>query len=174
MKQTLLSILFSLAVLLPASGFALEQSFSQNGVRASVKLSPDQLVAGENVTLKLRLEKDGHPVTDDRVTLEVYEKDAAAPIMTKEVELLEDEYLETWKFEKPGDYRVVLAIADPQKSGQALRYEVMASVAQAGAAGEAGHEEHGFFAHHFGKGKWGWWGAGLMLLIMVPIMALGL
>jgi len=50
----------------------------------------------------------------------------------------------------------------------------MATVAEGGAAEHGGHGVHGFFSHHFGGGRWGWWGVGLMALIMVPLMAVGL
>ncbi|WP_298439580.1 hAT transposon family protein [Geobacter sp.] len=171
MRVPLLSLVAIMLLSFPVMGFATEQSFSQGGLKAVVKLSPDELRAGENVTVKLGMQREGTPVTDRTVTIEVYEKDSATPLLKREVERLDDEYLDTFKFEKPGDYRVVLNIADPQKSDQALHYEVMATVAE---SGDTGHDQHGFFSHHFGGGKWGWWGVGLMVLIMVPLMAVGL
>ena len=168
----LLRFLFSAIFLisLPAASLAMEQSFSQGGVKAVVKLSPEELRAQENVSLKLSLLKDGAPITDRKVFIEIYEKDSQTPLISREVQTLDDEYLETWKFEKPGDYRVLLKISDPVATERELHYEVNASV---GESGGQGHEDHGFFSHHFG-GKWGWWGAGLMVLIMVPLMVVGL
>ncbi|KAF0221228.1 MAG: hypothetical protein FD174_366 [Geobacteraceae bacterium] len=157
---------------LPLNAFALEQSFTQNGLKALIKLTPDELVAGKKVDLVLKLEKDGQTATDRKVTLEAYGKEASEPTIKREVDLLDDEYVDSWSFEKPGDYKVVVSIADPQKSGEALHYEVRASVGAAKDAGHNGHEEHGFFSHHFGKK--GWWMGGLMLLIMVPMMLIAL
>ena len=63
---------------------------------------------------------------------------------------------------------MVLKIADRQKPDEIISYEINASV-----MGEGGeHENHGFFAHHFGGGSWGWWGTGLMIVIMAPMMLL--
>lgn len=174
MRVPLLFLLPIILLSFPVMGFATEQSFSQGSLKAVVKLSPDEPRAGENVTVKLGLQREGTPITDRTVAIEVYEKDSATPLLRREVEHLDDEYLDSFKFEKPGDYKVVLSIADPQKSDQTLQYEVMTSVAESGAAGHGGHGEHGFFSHHFGGGKWGWWGVGLMALIMVPLMAVGL
>lgn len=159
---------------IPLSAFALEQSFTQNGLKAVIRLSPDELIVGKKVDLALKLEKDGQIATDRKVALEVYEKEATEPMIKREIDLLDDEYIDSWSFEKPGDYKVVVSIAEPQKPGEALHYEVRASVGEAKAAGHNGHEDHGFLSHHFGGGKWGWWGAGLMLLIMVPMMIIGL
>ena len=159
---------------IPANAFALEQSFTQNGLKAQIRLSPDELVVGKKVDLALKLEKDGQIAKDRKVTLEIYEDGKTEPKVRREIDLLDDEYIDSWSFEKPGDYKVVVSIADPLKPGEALHYEVKASVGEAKAAGNDGHAEHGFFSHHFGGGKWGWWGVGLMLLIMVPMMIVGL
>lgn len=161
-------------LVVPFTTFALEQSFTQNGLKAVIKLMPDELVAGKNVDLALKLERDGQSVTDRKVTLEIYDKEATEPTIKREVDLLDDEYVDSWSFEKPGDYKLVVSIADLQKPGETLHYEVKASVGEAKDAGHDGHEEHGFFSHHFGGGKWGWWGAGLMLIMMVPLMIVGL
>lgn len=174
MRVPLLFLMSIMFLSLPVMGFATEQSFTQGELKAVVKLTPNEPRAGENVTVKLGLQREGTPITDRAVTIEVYENDSPTPLFTREVERLDDEYLDTFKFEKPGDYRVVLTISGPQTSDQALRYEVMATVAEGGAAEHGGHEEHSFFSHHFGGGKWGWWGVGLMALIMVPLMAVGL
>ncbi|MBT1074242.1 hypothetical protein [Geobacter grbiciae] len=174
MRIPLLLIISIMLLSFPVMGFATEQSFTQGGLKAVVKLSPPEPRAGENITVKLGLQREGTHITDRTVAIEVYEKDSATLLLKKEVERLEDEYLDTFKFEKPGEYRVVLTIADPQKSDQTLRYEIMATVAEGGGAEHGGHGEHGFFSHHFGGGKWGWWGVGLMALIMVPLMAVGL
>jgi len=32
------------------------------------------------------------------------------------------------------------------------------------------HGDYGFFSHLFGGGKWGWWGAGLMLIMMLLVL----
>jgi len=48
---------------------------------------------------------------------------------------------------------VVIKIADHQKPGEIIQYEVNASIADTG--GE--HGDHGFFSHHFGGDRWGWW-----------------
>jgi len=32
------------------------------------------------------------------------------------------------------------------------------------------YSDHGFFSHHFDGSGWGWWGTGLLLVIMVPMM----
>ncbi|SNB45374.1 hypothetical protein [Geobacter sp. DSM 9736] len=156
---------------MPALALAMEQSFTQNDLKATVKLSPDELTAESKVNLALKLEKDGQPVTDRKVTLEVYEKDKAEPVLKREVDVLEDEYIDSWSFEKTGDYKVVATVADPQQHAEAIRYEVNATV---GEAKPSGHEGHGFFSHHFGGGKWGWWGGGLMLLMMIPMMLIAL
>ncbi|KAF0215395.1 MAG: hypothetical protein FD174_4134 [Geobacteraceae bacterium] len=157
---------------LPLSAFALEQSFTQGGLKAIIRLTPDDISAGKKVNIALKLEKDGQAVVDRKVTLEIYDKEATEPAFKREVDLLDDEYVDSWSFEKPGDYKVVVSIADPQKPGEALHYEVRASVGAAKDAGHNGHEEHGIFSHHFGKK--GWWMGGLMLLIMVPMMLIAL
>lgn len=165
MKRMLLILLL---IALPGAAFGLEQSFSQQGLKATIKLSPEKIEAHGNVQLSLNLSKDGTAVTDRDVTLEVYERNADQPIIKRTVDLLDTEYIDSWKFEKAGDYKVVIKIADHQKPGEIIQYEVNASIADTG--GE--HGDHGFFSHHFGGGKWGWWGAGLMLIMMVPMMVL--
>lgn len=102
------------------------------------------------------------------MTLEVYSGEGQDTLINRRVDVLEGEYLDSWKFEKPGDYRVVLNIADSEDSSEVLHYEVRASV---GSPQDVGHEKHGFLEHHFGS-KWGWWGGGLMLLMMIPMMIL--
>ena len=162
-------ILLLILIILPSAAFALEQSFTQQGLKATIKLSPEKLETQSKVQLSLSLSKDGASLTDRDVTLEVYERNSDQPIITRPVDLLDTEYVDSWKFEKAGDYRVVIKIADHQKSDEIIQYEVNASIVDAG--GE--HGDHGFFAHHFsGKGKWGWWGTGVMVLMMVPMMVL--
>lgn len=165
MKRMLL-ILWLIA--LPGAAFGLEQSFSQQGLKATIKLSPEKIEAHGNVQLSLNLSKDGTAVIDRDVTLEVYERNTDQPIIKRQVDVLDAEYIDSWKFEKAGDYKVVIKIADHQKPDEIIQYEVNASIADAG--GE--HGDHGFFSHHFGGGKWGWWGTGLMLIMMVPMMVL--
>lgn len=174
MAIKLLIALASLLLLSPSLASASEQAFVRNGLKAVIRLSPDALVAGGKANMALRLEQEGAPLTDRKVELEVYEKEAAQPILKREVDPLDGEYVDSWEFAKPGDYRVVVSISDPGKSAEALRYEVAASVGEAATGEHAGHEDHGFFSHHFGGGKWKWWGAGLMVLMMVPMVALGL
>ena len=165
MKRMLLILLL---IALPGAAFGLDQSFSQQGLKATIKLSPEKIETHGNVQLSLNLSKDGTAVTDREVTLEVYERNTDQPIIKRQVDVLDAEYIDSWKFEKAGDYKVVIKIADHQKSDEVIQYEVNASIADAG--GE--HGDHGFFSHHFGGGKWGWWGAGLMLIMMVPMMVL--
>lgn len=161
-------ILLLMLITLPSTAFALEQSFSQQGLKATIKLSPEKLETQSNVQLSLGLSKDGASLTDREVTLEVYERNTDQPIIKRQVDVLDTEYVDSWKFEKTGDYKVVIKIADHQKPDEVISYEVNATVIDAG--GE--HGEHGFFAHHFGGGKWGWWGTGFMLIMMVPMMIL--
>ncbi len=161
-------ILFLLLLTLPTAAFALEQSFIQQGLKASVKLTPDKIEPNANVQLSLSLSKDGIRLTDREVTLEVYEQGVEQPLVKRQIDLLDDEYVDSWKFEKPGDYRVAVNIADRRNESELIQYEVNASVMNA----VSEHGEHGFFSHHFGGGKWGWWGAGFMLLMMVPMMIL--
>ncbi len=166
MKQLILLLIL---ITLPGAAFALEQSFTQQGLKATIKLSPEKLETESKVQLSLSLSKDGASLTDRDVTLEVYERNAEQPIITRPVDVLDTEYVDSWKFEKAGDYKVVIKIADHRTPDQIIHYEINASIADAG--GE--HGDHGFFAHHFsGKGKWGWWGTGLMLIMMVPMMVL--
>ncbi len=167
MKRLLLMLLL---IALPGAAFGLEQSFSQQGVKATIKLSPEKIETHGNVQLSLNLSKDGTAITDRDVTLEVYERNVDQPIIKRTVDLLDTEYIDSWKFGKAGDYKVVIRIADHQKPDEIIQYEVNASIVDAG--GE--HEDHGFFSHHFGGGRWGWWGAGLMLIMMVPMMVLAL
>lgn len=161
-------ILFLLLMSLPAAAFGLEQSFTQQGLKATVKLSPDKIEPNANVQLALSLSKDGVLIADRAVTLEVFEQNNDQPIIKRQIDLLDNEYVDSWKFEKPGDYKVVVKIADRQNQSEVIQYEVNASVTNAGNE----HGEHGFFSHHFGGGKWGWWGSGLMLIMMVPMMIL--
>ncbi len=162
-------ILILVLITLPGAAFALEQSFAQQGLKAIIKLTPEKLETQSKVQLSLSLSKDGASLTDRDVTLEVYEQNADQPIIKRQVDVLDTEYVDSWKFDKAGDYKVVVKIADNQKPDQIIQYEINASIADA--SGE--HGDHGFFAHHFsGKGKWGWWGTGLMLIMMVPMMAL--
>lgn len=164
MKRFLVLLLL---ITLPGTAFALEQSFTQQGLKATIKLSPDRLETQSEVHLSLNLSKDGAFITDRDVTLEVYEGNADKPIITHPVDVLDGDYVDSWKFDKKGDYKVVLKIADHLKPNEIIQYEVNASVVDAGSQ----HGDHGFFAHHFGGGHWGWWGAGLML-IMMPLMFL--
>ncbi len=161
--------LFIIFLAAPAALLAMEQSFTQNGLTAVIRLSPDELIAGKSANLALKLENEGQPVSDRTVSLEVCAKDAAEPVVKRGVDFLEDEYIDSWTFEKPGDYRVALDISDPREPGKALHYEIKASVGEANDADHEGHEEHGFFSRHF-SGKSGWVMGGMMLLIMVPMM----
>lgn len=162
-------ILLLMLITLPNAAFALEQSFTQQGLKATIKLSPEKLETQSKVQLSLSLSKDGASLIDRDVTLEVYEQNVDQPIITRPVDVLDTEYVDSWQFEKAGDYKVVIKIADHQNPDEIINYEVNASVMAAG--GE--HGDHGFFAHHFsGKGKWGWWGTGFMLIMMVPMMVL--
>lgn len=174
MPRKFLIALASLLLLSPSLALAGEQTFVQNGLKAVIRLSPDALAAGGKVNMALKLEQEGKTLTDRKVSLEISGKEATEPLLKREVDVLDDEYVDSWEFAKAGDYRIAVTITDPQGSAEALRYEVAASVGEAAAGEHAGHEDHGFFAHHFGKGKWGWWGAGLMVLMMVPMLALGL
>ena len=161
-------ILLLMLITLPGTAFALEQSFSQQGLKASIKLSPDRLETQSKVQLSLGLSKDSVSLIDKDVTLEVYERNVDQPIIKRQVDVLDTEYVDSWKFEKAGDYKVVVKIADHQKPDEIIRYEVNATVTDSGGK----HGEHGFFAHHFGEGRWGWWGPGLMLLMMGTMMIL--
>ena len=163
-----LLIILTLLIALPGAAFALEQSFTQQGLKATVKLSPEKLETESKVQLSLSLRKDGASLTDRDVTLEVYERNADKPIIKRQVDALDTEYVDSWKFDKAGDYKVIIKITDHQKPDEIISYEINASVMDAG----AGHGEHGFISHHFGGGKWGWWGPGLMLIMMVPMMVL--
>jgi len=165
MKQL---VLLFLLITLPGAAFGLEQSFTQQGLKATIKLSPEKLETESKVQLSLSLSKDSKSLTDRDVTLEIYERNSDQPIIKHPIELLDTDYVDSWKFEKPGDYRVVLKIADHQKPDEIISYEVNATVMDA--AAERG--DHGFFSHHFGGGSWGWWGTGLMIVIMVPMMIL--
>lgn len=168
MLNRMVTLFFFLLLTAPITSFAMEQRFTQNDTTTIIKLTPDNPSAGKEVTLTVRLERSGEVVSDRLMTLEVYEGDGREPVLKRGVDVLDDEYLDSWTFDKPGDYKVVLNIADPGKPTEALHYEIKASV---GSADDAKHEKHGFFSHHFG-GSWGWWGGGLMLLMMVPMMIL--
>jgi hypothetical protein len=162
-------ILLLILITLPSAVFALEQSFTQQGLKATIKLSPEKLETQSMVQLSLTLSKDGANLTDRAVTIEVYERNSDQPIIARPVDVLDTEYVDSWKFDKAGDYKVVINIADHQNPDETIHYEVNVSIMDAG--GE--HGDHGFFAHHFsGKGKWGWWGTGFMVLMMVPMMIL--
>ncbi len=165
MKQLILLLIL---ITLPGSAFALEQSFTQQGLKATIKLSPEKLEIQSKIQLSLSLSKDGVSLTDRDVTLEVYELKSDQPIIKRSVDVLDTEYVDSWKFEKAGDYKVVIKVADHQKPDEIISYGVNANVMDAG----GGHGDHGFFSHHFGGGRWGWWGAGLMLIMMVPMMVL--
>jgi len=165
MKQLVLLLLL---ITLPGAAFGLEQSFTQQGLKATIKLSPEKPETESKIQLSLSLSKDSKSLTDRDVTLEIYERNSDHPIIKHPVELLDTDYVDSWKFEKPGDYRVVLKIADHQKPDEIISYEVNATVMDAAAE----HGDHGFFSHHFGGGAWGWWGTGLMIAIMVPMMIL--
>jgi len=165
MKQLILLILL---IALPVSAFALEQSFTQQGFKATIKLSPEKLETQSKIQLSVSLSKDGASFADRDMTLEVYELNTDQPIIRRPVDVLDTEYVDSWKFEKAGDYKVVIKIADHKKPDQIIQYEVNARVMAAG--GE--HGDHGFFAHHFGGGGWGWWGTGLMLIMMVPMVVI--
>jgi hypothetical protein len=165
MKQL---ILLFLMIALPGAAFGLEQSFTQQGLKATIKLSPEKLETQSKVQLSLSLSKDGVSLTDRDVTLEVYERNADQPIIKRPIDVLDSEYIDSWKFEKAGDYKVVIKIADHQKPEEIIQYEVNASIMDTG--GE--HGDHGFFSHHFGGGTWRWWGAGIMLIMMVPMVVL--
>lgn len=159
-------ILLLMLITLPSGAFALEQSFSQQGLKATIKLSPEKLETQSTIQLSLSLSKDGANLTDRNVILEVYERNADQPIIKRQVDVLDNEYVDSWKFVKAGDYKVVINISDHQKPDEIIHYEINATVGDAVGV----QEDHGFFAHHFGGGKWGWWGTGLMLLMMVPMM----
>jgi hypothetical protein len=61
------------------------------------------------------LSKDGASLADRDVTLEVYERSVDQQIIKRQVDVLDTEYVDSWRFEKSGDYKVVIKIADPQK-----------------------------------------------------------
>jgi len=165
MKQLILLLIL---ITLPSAAFALEQSFTQQGLKATIKLSPEKLETQSNIQLALSLSKDGASLTDKDVTLEVYELNNEQPVIKRSIDVLDTEYVDSWKFEKAGDYKVIIKIADHQKPDEIIHYEVNATVMDSG----GDHGDHGFFAHHFGGGRWGWWGTGLMLIMMVPMMIL--
>ena len=139
-------ILLILLIALPSAAFALEQSFTQQGLKATIKLSPEKLETQSKIQLSLSLSKDGASLTDKDVTLEVYELNSDQPIIKRPVDVLDTEYVDSWTFEKAGDYKVVIKIADHQKPDEVVSYEVNATVMDSG--GE--HRDHGFFSHHFG------------------------
>lgn len=159
-------LIIFLLIAMPTSALALEQSFTQQGFKTSIKLSPDRPEPHSEVHLQVSLSKDGNSITDKDVTLEVYERDAARPLFRRPIDLLDGDYVDSWQFENAGDYKLVIRIADHDKPGDLLRYEINAGVADM----SKDHSDDGFFAHHFGGGHWGWWGAGLMVIMMVPMM----
>lgn len=160
-------VLLALLIVVPTSVFALQQTFSQQGLKTTIKLAPEKLEPHSEVQLQLSLERDGLSVTDREVTLEVYEHGALQPLLSRKVDLLGTDYLDSWAFDKPGEYKVVIKIADEQKPDQTINYDISATVMDPSAE----QADHGFFAHHFG-GHWGWWGAGMMVIMMVPMMIL--
>lgn len=155
-----------LMLLIPGAAFALEQSFTQQGLTATIKLSPDKLETDSKVQLSLNLSKDGAPLAERDVTLEVYERKAEQPVISRQMDALDGEYVDSWKLEKAGDYKIVLKIAEKQKPDESILYEINATVMEEG--GE--HAGHGFMEHHMGGSSRGWWGMGAMLIIMVPMM----
>jgi hypothetical protein len=157
-------ILIMIMIALPGAAFGLEQSFTQQGLKATIKLSPEKIEQNTKVQLSLRLEQDGTSIADKDVQLAVYKSSSDQPIISRSVDRLDNEYVDSWQFEQAGDYRVVVKIVNPQKPDEPMQYEINASVPEAG-------NDHGFMSHHAG-GKWGWWGPGMMLLIMVPMMLL--
>lgn len=161
-------MLVFLLITLPTSALAVEQNYTQQGLKASIKLSPERPKLQAPVQLTLGLSKDGASITDKDVTLEVYAQSVEQPFIKRQVEVLDGEYVDSWKFENAGDYKVVITIADHQKPDEIIRYEVKATVNDA----DGDHGEPGFFSHHFGGSGMGWWGAGFMLLMMVPMMIL--
>ena len=52
-------ILLLILINLPSTVFALEQSFTQQGLKATIKLSPEKLETQSTVQLSLSLSKDG-------------------------------------------------------------------------------------------------------------------
>lgn len=153
-----------LLILIPAAAFGLEQTFTQNGLKATIKLTPDKPEPDQEITLSIRLERNGKSVTNKDVQLKVYPEGSEAPWLAQSVDVLDGEYIDSWKFPRPGTYRVAIHISDANQPEEAIQYEVKASVPEP-------ERDHGFFSHHFG-GKWGWWGAGAMALMMVPMMLL--
>lgn len=152
-----------LMIIIPASAFGMEQTFVKNDTKITVKLLPEKPEQHRKAQLSLKLEQGGVVVTDKQVLLAVYHEKSDQPLFSRAVDVLDGEYIDSWLFEKPGDYRITLKILDQSKPGEAIGYEVNASVA------EAGHQK-GFFEHHFEK--WGWWGVGFMVLMMLPMMLL--
>ncbi|MDD2733612.1 MAG: hypothetical protein PHF56_06690 [Desulfuromonadaceae bacterium] len=100
-------ILLLMLIALPGYAFALEQSFTQQGLKATIKLSPEKLETQSKIQLSLSLSKAGANLTDRDVTLEVYEQNADQPIIKRPVDVLDTEYVDSWKFDKAGDYKVV-------------------------------------------------------------------
>lgn len=162
-----LLILLALLITVPAPVFALQQTFTQQGLMTTIKLAPEKLEPHSKVQLQLSLEREGLSVTDREVTLEVYEHSALQPLLSRKVGLIGTDYLDSWAFDKPGEYKVVIKIADEQKPDQTINYEISATVTDPSAE----QADHGFFEHHLG-GHWGWWGAGMMVIMMVPMMIL--
>lgn len=156
-------IIVVLLLAFPGGVFGLEQSFTQQGIKATIKLSPDTLKKNAKVQLSLRLDQNGTRIVDRDVRLSVYRGGSNLPIIVRSVERLDDEYIDSWQFDEPGDYRIVVDISALQKADGALQYELHATVP------ESGHD-HGLFSHHFCGGKRGWWGTGIMMIMMVSMM----
>lgn len=157
-------VLLLILTILPSICFALEQSFTRNGLEVAVKLSPEKLVVQDKINLSLTLRRSGAILTDREVTLEVYERNADQPIIKRKVDFLDTAYCDSLRFEKAGEYKVILSIVDPGNRDDSIRYEVNATVVTAG----MGHKDHGFFSHHMG----GWWGAGFMIVMMTAMLLL--
>lgn len=150
-------------LLMPSAALGMEQTFVKNDTKVTVKLLPEKPEQHRKAQLSLKLEQGGVIVTDKQVLLAVYHEKSEQPLFSRAVDVLDGEYIDSWKFEEPGDYRISLKILDQSKPDEAIVYEVNASVAEAG-------NKKGFFAHHFEK--WGWWGVGFMVLMMLPMMLL--
>ncbi|MCM0083574.1 hypothetical protein L4X63_18470 [Geomonas sp. Red32] len=155
---------FVFLLLMPTVVLAMEQSFTRQGMKTTVVLTPDTPDAGSEVQLKMTLEQDGARVTDREVTLQVFQGDQAEPILDRDVDVLDGQYVDSWRFAKPGEYRVAIGIAGAGDDDDWIDYQVKATVV------DSSHD-HGFFSHHFGS-HWGWWGAGMMILMMVPMIVL--
>ena len=160
-------ILLLLLITVPGAAFGLEQSFTQQGIKATIKLSPDRLETQGKVQLSVKLDRDGTALTNSVVTLEIYENSEVKPFIKHPVDILDSEYVDSWKFENAGDYKIVIIISVPEKPDNVFSYEVKASVMDA-ATGQGSHHEGGFWSHHLEK--WGWWGVGAMGIMMIPMI----